>query len=229
MINRLRVWHLCVDALQLGVRLRARVCACVRLCVCANALTRSRTHLREGLWWSWACFGGKNGLTWVGFEPLTCRTAAKGSNPYATGQLGMWLQGEPAHALCAGGIPPLLMPREAQLWASIARKRCEMGRRRCFHRLLHQKPCIGVSSDRKSISGIPRGVFVPHRDSNPRPAGLESVDLPSGPACRCRRGGSTHLRALCPRLGDPRALPRPPPLCCGVPRRGLQPRSPLWW
>ena len=165
-------------------------------------------------------------MTWVGFEPLTCRMAAKGSNPYATGQLGMWLQGEPAHTLCAGGIP-LLMPREAQLWASIAKKRCEMGRRRCFHRLLRQKLCIGVSSDRKSISGTPRGVFASHRDSNPRPAGLESVDLPSGPACRCQRGGSAHLRALCPGLGDPRALPRPPPLCCGVPRRGLRPRSPL--
>ena len=90
MINRLRVWHLCVDALQLCV------CACVRLCallcVCANALTRSHTHLREGLWWFWeARFGGKNGLTWVGFELLTCRMAAKGSNPYTTGQLGMWL------------------------------------------------------------------------------------------------------------------------------------------
>ena len=166
MINRLRAWHLCVDALQPCVRLCARVCACVRVCVCASAPTRSHTHLREGLWRFWVCIGGKNGSTWVGFEPLTCRMAAKGSNPCATGQSGVWLQGEPAHTLCAGGIP-LLMPREAQLWASIAKKRCEMERRRCFHRLLRQKLCIRVSSDRKSISGTPRGVFVPHRDSNP--------------------------------------------------------------
>ena len=204
MINRLRVWHLCVDALRLCVRLCARVCACVRVCarvcacvrvsprvcacervcVCASALTRSHTYLREGLWRFWACFGGKNGLTWVGFEPLTCQMAAKGSNPYATGQLGVWLQGEPAHMLCAGGIP-LSMSREAQLWASIAKKRCEMGRRRCFHRLLRQKLCIRVSSDQKSISRTLKGVFVPHQDSNPRPVGLKSVDLPSGPACRC--------------------------------------------
>ena len=136
----------------------ARVCACGRVCVCVNALTRSHTHLREGLWRFWARFGGKNRLTWVGFELLTCRMAAKGSNPYATGQLGRWLQVEPAHTLCAGGIP-LLMPWEAQLWASIAKKRCEMGRRRCFHRLLRQKLCIGVSSDRKSISGTPKECF----------------------------------------------------------------------
>ena len=97
---------MCVDALRLCVRLCARVCACVRLCVCANALTRSHTHLREGLWRFWAHFRGKNGSTWVGFEPLTCRMAAKGSNPYATGQLGMWLQEEPAHTLCAGGESP---------------------------------------------------------------------------------------------------------------------------
>ena len=42
----------------------APACACVRLCalvcVCANALTRSHTHLREGLWWFWeACWREK--------------------------------------------------------------------------------------------------------------------------------------------------------------------------
>ena len=155
----------------------------------------------------------------MGFEPLTCRMAVKGSNPYATGQSGMRLQGEPAHTLCAGGIPPL-MPREAQLWASVARKRCEMGRRRCFHRLLRQKLCIGVSSDRKSISRTPKGVLTSHRDSNPRPAGLKSFDLPSGPACRCQRGGSAHLRVLSPGLGDPRAHLRPPPFVVVCPAPG---------
>ena len=199
---------------------------CVCVCVCANAPTRSHTHLREGLWRFWEAFWRENGSTWVGFEPLTCRTAVQGSNPYATGQLGMWLQGEPAHQSCAEGTL-LLMSREAQLWASIARKRCEMGRRRCFHRLPRQKLCIGVSSDQKSTSGTPKGVFASHRDSNPRPADLESFDLPSGPACRCQRGGSAHLRVLSPGLGDPRAHPRPPPLCSGVSRAGVPGRAPL--
>ena len=51
-----RLAHTCVDALCLCVRLSARVCACVRVCVCANALTRSHTHLREGLWRFWEAF-----------------------------------------------------------------------------------------------------------------------------------------------------------------------------
>ena len=152
--------------------------------------------------------------------------AAKGSNPYATGQLGMWLQGEPAHTLCAGGIP-LSLSREAQLRASIARKRCEMGRRRCFHRLLRQKLCIRVSSDRKSISRTLGGVFVSHRDSNPRSAGLESFDLPSGPACRCQRGGFRPSPGTMSRAGRPPGAPAPSPLCGMVSRARISGRAPL--
>ena len=151
--------------------------------------------------------------------------AAKGSNPYTMGQLGMWLQGEPAHTLCAGGIPPL-MPREAQLWASIARKRCEMGRRRCFHRLLRQKLCIRVSSDRKSISETLRSVSY-HTGIRTRDPRISSpLTCPLDQPAAAREGVPPISGHYVPGWATP-GRPCAFPLCSVVSRAGVSGRAPL--
>ena len=125
------------------------------------------------------------------------------------------------------GNPPIDAPGGPTL-ASIARKRCEMGRRRCFHRLLRQKLCIRVSSDRKSISGTLKGVFASHRDSNPRPAGCRALRpaLWTSPPLP-ERGVPPISGYYSPGLGDPRAHPRPPPFVVCVSRAGVPGRAPL--
>ena len=88
------------------------------------------------------------------------------------------------------------------------------------------KTCIGVSSDRKSISGTPRGVFVSHRDSNPRPAGPSPSTYPLDQPAAAREGVppiSGHYVPGWATPGRSRALP----LCVVVSRAGVSGRAPL--